>query len=178
MCNQHWRMHEISNDFLDLTPGSCPRGRDLGSQGSKEKIFLNSKFDIGSFLEELFAIFQHYLRWEVWGFAMAHHWLGSTVNMRWGSVALDNTFMEQHFIFHSKEGIAELATTAVLTGFDFRWNKIQIKFLPLPPKVDGGYVFTHLSVCLWTKYLKKLWTISDETWWMSWLGDKNKPFKF
>ena len=27
-------------------------------------------------------------------------------------------------------------------------------------------------------YLKKLWTDQNTTWWMSWLGDKNKPIWF
>ena len=50
-----------------------------------------------------------------------------------------------------------------------------VSLLPLPLKVDGGYVFT-LSVCLslWAGYLKKLWTSYNKTWWMSCTGDKNK----
>ena len=35
--------------------------------------FFNPKFDIWSFLVELFAIFQLCLGWEAWGFAMAFH---------------------------------------------------------------------------------------------------------
>ena len=47
VCNQHWEMYEICNEFLDLTPGSYPEGErrgqggggwDLRTQVSKEKI--------------------------------------------------------------------------------------------------------------------------------------------
>ena len=60
--------------------------------------------------------------------------------------------------------------------------------LPLPPKVEGGYVFTSvclsfclsvcLSVCLCVGYLKKLWRDSDETWWTGWVCGKDKLFDF
>ena len=42
----------------------------------------------------------------------------------------------------------------------------------VPPKMDGGYVVTPISVCLWTKYLKKLWTDLAEIWWRAWVTDK------
>jgi len=42
----------------------------MGQNGEKK---FNSKFDIGSFLVELFAIFQLCFKWEAWGFAMARH---------------------------------------------------------------------------------------------------------
>ena len=44
-----------------------------------------------------------------------------------------------------------------------------------PFKFGGWRLCFHPSVCLWTKYLIKLQTDSDKTWWMSWLGEKNKP---
>ena len=28
--NQHWGPHETCKDFLDLTPGSCPRDQEYG----------------------------------------------------------------------------------------------------------------------------------------------------
>ena len=75
-CDQHWEAHEICHDFFFffwLDFWFMSRGGEL-SQGSKEKIVFNSKFDIGSFLVERFAMFQ----WGAWGFAMARHWLRSS----------------------------------------------------------------------------------------------------
>ena len=65
--NQHWGTHEICDEFLDLTPGSCPKTWGLGVTGVKTRK-KTSKFDVDSFLVELFAIFQLFFRW---GFAMA-----------------------------------------------------------------------------------------------------------
>jgi len=56
----------------------------------------------------------------------------------------------------------------------------------------------HIQICVWIQYffevilhhwemgpiwyiarhLKKLWMDYDKTWWMSWVGDKNKPIRF
>ena len=33
-------------------------------------------------------------------------------------------------------------------------------------------------VCLWTRYLKRLWTDSDETWWKGWVCNKDKLITF
>ena len=35
-----------------------------------------------------------------------------------------------------------------------------------------------LFVCLWTGYLKKLWTDSDKIWWTGWVCDKNESIRF
>ena len=51
--------------------------------------------------------------------------------------------------------------------------------LPRPPKVDGGYVFTlFVGLCLWAKYLKKLWTDSYEIWCTGWECEKYKLIRF
>jgi len=52
------------------------------------------------------------------------------------------------------------------------------KLLLSPPlKVDGGYVVC-LFVCLRAGYLKKVWTDSDEAWWIGWVGDKDELTRF
>ena len=38
--------------------------------------------------------------------------------------------------------------------------------------------FICLFVCLWARYLKKLWTDSDETWWTGWVCDKGELIRF
>ena len=43
---------------------------------------------------------------------------------------------------------------------------------------SSSCLFVCLVVRLCAGYLKKLWTDLDETWWVSWLGVKNKPIKF
>ena len=55
--------------------------------------------------------------------------------------------------------------------------------LPLPPKVDGDYVYSpHPSLFL--RYPvdremdKQLWTDSDETWWTDWVCDKDEFIDF
>jgi len=63
-----------------------------------------------------------------------------------------------------------------------RFPIFSSSFLPPPPKVDGGYVFTPFCLCLfgclWTGYLKKLWTDSDEIWWAVWVCDKDALIRF
>ena len=39
-------------------------------------------------------------------------------------------------------------------------------------------MFSPLSVCLYTGYLKKLWTDSDETWWTCWVCDEEELISF
>ena len=56
--------------------------------------------------------------------------------------------------------------------------------LPPPPSVDRDFIFTPhclsvcLSVCLWARYLKWLWTDSDETWWTDLVADRNELIRF
>ena len=65
ICNQHYRLHGMFNNLGDLFPSSCPWGGDLGSQWSKQNcFFFNLKFDVGSFLVELFAIYQLWFWWD------------------------------------------------------------------------------------------------------------------
>jgi len=69
--------------FLDLTPDSYSRGWGFWvTKGNKRggKRF-NSKFDIGSTLSELYAIFRVCFRWEAWGCAIACHRLHSSFNV-------------------------------------------------------------------------------------------------
>ena len=53
-------------------------------------------------------------------------------------------------------------------------------WLPPPPNMDGGYVFTPvcLSVCLWAGYLKKLRTNSGKTRWTGWVYDMDELIRF
>ena len=59
--------------------------------------------------------------------------------------------------------------------FSTLWTEVYV-FTP----VDGGYVFTPvcLFVCLWTGYLKRLWTDWDEIWWRGCVCDNDKMIRF
>jgi len=61
--------HEIHNDLWNLTRGSCPI-RTYGHHDQNGRFFFTSKFGIGSFLVEYFAIFQLCFMWLAWRFVM------------------------------------------------------------------------------------------------------------
>ena len=43
---------------------------------------------------------------------------------------------------------------------------------------DFIFIPVCLSVCLWARYLKRLWTDSDETWWTGLVADINEMITF